>query len=140
MEIRVDDAGLNKAMKQLLKLTRNPEPAFKDMGEYYHLAVDSRFRAERDHKGQPWKALSPGYAAWKARQPSAIKKKNQLTGIMRAGMNYTTSSQEMRFGSDRVYAAVRNRDRPFIDPSQKDIQEFVSILEKHAKRAWLGAG
>ena len=136
MEIRVDDRGLQKAFAQLAKAAQSPEPALKDMGEYYLGAVDGRFRTEKDHKGQPWKALSPGYAAWKAKQPSAIQKKNQFTGIMRAGINYRVSRTELRVGSDRVYAAVRNRDRPFIEPSQADIGEFIAILRDHAKQAW----
>jgi phage gpG-like protein len=138
MEIRVDDKGLQKAFRQLAQAAQNPEPALKDIGEYYLGAVDGRFRAEKDHKGQPWKALSPGYAAWKAKQPTAIQKKNQLTGIMRAGINGKPSRTELRVGSDRIYAPVRHRDRPFIEPSQDDVNEFIEILKDHTAEAWAG--
>ena len=140
MEIKLDDQGLRDAFKRLGRYTNNFEPALKEMGEYYHGAVDERFRQERDHKGQPWKRLSPRYAAWKARQPTAIQKKNQLTGIMRAGMNYRTNRTEMKFGSDRVYASVRNKDRPFINPSSQDISKFTQILKERAADAWRGVG
>jgi len=138
MEIRVDDQQLQRAFSRLGALARSPEPALKDIGEYYLGAVDDRFRAERDHRGQPWKALSPTYAAWKAQQPSAIQKKNQFTGIMRAGINYVTSPTAVRIGSDRVYAPKRNADRPFIEPSRADLNEFVEIIKDHTSEAWAG--
>jgi phage gpG-like protein len=138
MEIRVDNKNLDRAFQRLAQTTQNPEPALKDIGEYYLGAVDGRFRAEKDHKGQPWKALSPGYAAWKAKQPTAIQKKNQLTGIMRAGINYRVSRTELRVGSDRIYAPKRNTDRPFIEPSRADLNEFVEIIKDHTTEAWAG--
>lgn len=138
MEIRVDDRQLNAAFVRLSRVAQSPEPALKDIGEYYLGAIDGRFRDERDHRGQAWKALSPAYAAWKAKQPTAIQKKNQLTGIMRAGINYRTTRTELRVGSDRIYAPKRNRDRPFIEPSRADLNEFVEIIKNHTQQAWAG--
>jgi len=57
---------------------------------------------------------------------------------MRAGINYTTSRTELRVGSDRIYAPVRNRDRPFIEPSRADLSEFVEIIKAHTQQAWAG--
>jgi len=57
---------------------------------------------------------------------------------MRAGINYRTSRTELRVGSDRVYAPKRNADRPFIEPSQADVTEFIEILKDHTQQAWAG--
>lgn len=124
IKVDIDDRAVQKALASLKTGAANLEPAMAQIGEYYVRKVDQRFAQE----GPGWKPLSPKYAAWKARQPRAIQKILQLNGLLRASINYQPSETEVRIGSDKIYAARQERDRPFLQPDKQDEAEFANIV------------
>ena len=132
IKITVDNAAVNRAIAALRERTNDLSPAFAEIGEYYVRRVDRRFEQE----GPSWKSLSPGYAAWKARQPRAIQKKLQFSGLLRASINYKTTRRSVSIGSDKVYANRQNIDRPFLTPDSRDLKEFGEIILDHLRREY----
>lgn len=124
IKVEIDDQKVLKALKSLQGATVNLEPAMASIGEYHVRKVDQRFTQE----GPGWKPLSPKYGAWKARQPRAIQKTLQFSGLLRASINYQTSETEVRIGSDRIYSARQERERPFLKPDRQDEAEFATIV------------
>lgn len=132
IKITVDDAAVNRAISALKERTTNLSPALSEVGEYYVRRVDRRF----EQQGPFWKPLSPRYAAWKSRQPRAIQKKLQFSGLLRASINYQTTRKSVSIGSDKVYANRQNTDRPFLNPSPSDLKEISQIILDHLRREY----
>lgn len=132
IKITVDDKVVNRALAALKERTNDLSPALSEVGEYYVRRVDRRFEQE----GPSWKSLSLGYAAWKSRQPRAIQKKLQFSGLLRASINYKTTRKSVSIGSDKVYANRQNRDRPFLNPSPSDLKEISEIILDHLRREY----
>jgi phage gpG-like protein len=124
IKVEIDNRKVLKALANLQDATVNLEPAMASIGEYYVRKVDQRFVQE----GPGWKPLSPKYAAWKARQPRAIQKTLQFSGLLRASINYQASETEVRIGSDKIYSARQEKERPFLKPDKQDESEFAAIV------------
>jgi phage gpG-like protein len=124
IRIDIDDRAVQAAIANLEEGVTDLEPAMAQIGEYYTRRVDQRFAQE----GPGWKPLSPKYAAWKARQPRAIQKTLQFSGLLRASINYQASETEVRIGSDKIYAARQEKERSFLQPDKRDEAEFANIV------------
>ncbi len=102
----------------------------REIGAYHVERVDRRFEQE----GPNWKALSPKYKQRKQRQPRAIDKILQFSGLLRASINYQESPTDVRIGSDKIYASRQEKARPFLQPDESDVQEFGQIILEYLKR------
>lgn len=125
-DIFVDTRGLR--LDQIQEASENPEPILKLIAQRHVLNVDDNFKQEAGAEG-PWKPLSLSYARWKARQPRAIQKKLQFSGLMRAGINYEMGDdgRSVAIGSDKIYGPRHERTRPFLAPSERQLEQFSDI-------------
>lgn len=130
IEINIDDRAVQRALRSLKSGVDDLEPAMREIGEYYVGKVDERFEKE----GPEWKPLSPKYQRWKSRQPRAIDKILQFSGLLRASINYQESATEVRIGSDKIYAARQEKERSFLKPDAEDEKEFAQIVIDYLKR------
>lgn len=130
IHISIDDRAVQRALRSIKSGIDDLEPAMKEIGEAYSETIDRRFERE----GPGWKALSPKYKQWKQRQPRAIDKILQFSGLLRASISYQASSDEVRIGSDKIYANRQERARSFLKPDANDEQAFAEIVMDYLKR------
>lgn len=125
-DIFIDTRGLR--LDQIEQAVENPEPILKLIAQRHVLNVDDNFKNEAGAEG-PWKPLSLSYARWKARQPRAIQKKLQFSGLMRAGINYELGGdgRSVSVGSDKVYGPRHEATRPFLAPTSNQLEQFGDI-------------
>jgi phage virion morphogenesis protein len=107
-------------------------------------ATRSRFDTETAPDGSKWAALSPRYAARKARMRSVVDGGKRILakrGTLRDTIRYKASRSDVVIGSNEVYAAIhqlggqagRGRKatipaRPFLGISPQDQEEILRIL------------
>ncbi len=130
IRIEIDDKAVQRALRALWFAVDNFEEPMREIGEFYVERVDRRFEQE----GPGWKALSPKYKQRKQRQPRAIDKILQFSGLLRASINYQESATDVRIGSDKIYASRQEKTRPFLQPDETDVQEFGQIILEYLKR------
>jgi phage virion morphogenesis protein len=139
--VRIDDAAIQRAMAQALSRANDLTPAMQDIGEHMLLATRDRFDTETAPDGSKWAALSPRYAARKARMRGALKGILTRRGTLRDTIRYKASATEVIIGSDRPYAAIHQLGgqagrgkratipaRPFLGISPQDQEEILRIL------------
>jgi phage virion morphogenesis protein len=117
---------------------RNLTPVLKEIGEAHLRTVDNRFRREQGTHGQFWKPPKPRHILWK-RKKRYIDKTLQMSGLLRAGINYRASRNSVTISSDKAYAAThefgdprRNIPaRPFLGVSQADAKKYKKMILDH---------
>jgi phage gpG-like protein len=124
LEFSIDDQAIQQALQSLRFGLENLEAPMREIGEYYTERVDRRFEQE----GPGWSPLNPKYRQWKQRQPRAIDKILQFSGLLRASVNYQVSPDGVVIGSDKVYANRQAQTRSFLTPDEEDTREFGAIL------------
>lgn len=130
INITINDREVQRALAGLKSGVADLQPAFAQIGEYYVERVDRRFEQE----GPGWKALSPKYKRWKSRQPRAIDKILQFSGLLRGSISYQESSTDVRIGSDKIYASRQEKERSFLTPDGNDDREFGDIVLEYLRR------
>jgi phage virion morphogenesis protein len=141
IKIDIQDQQVLDAFNRLLHAVQDPEPAWRDIGEYLLISHRDRFDRQVDPEGRPWAPLSPQYRARKSRNRDIILVFN---GYLRDLLRYQTSSTEFVFGTDRIYGAThqfgdpdRNiPPRPFLGISDNDRREILDIFNDHLRAAW----
>lgn len=141
LTISIDDAELRKAIDRLYDRMSDLTPAMRDIGEYMLGATRDRFDNETAPDGSKWQALSPRYAARKAKMRNALRGILTRRGTLRDTIRYKASNSDVVIGSDRPYAAIhqlggqagRGRKatipaRPFLGVSPQDQEEIIKIL------------
>jgi phage virion morphogenesis protein len=142
--VRIDDAELRKAIDRVIDHMADLTPAMQEIGDYMITATRSRFDTETAPDGSKWAALSPRYAARKARMRSVVDGGTRILakrGTLRDTIRYKASRSDVVIGSNEVYAAIhqlggqagRGRKatipaRPFLGISPQDQEEILRIL------------
>jgi phage virion morphogenesis protein len=142
--VRIDDAELRKAIDRVIDHMADLTPAMQEIGDYMITATRSRFDTETAPDGSKWAALSPRYAARKARMRSVVDGGKRILakrGTLRDTIRYKASRSDVVIGSNEVYAAIhqlggqagRGRKatipaRPFLGISPQDQEEILRIL------------
>jgi phage virion morphogenesis protein len=142
--VRIDDAELRKAIDRVIDHMADLTPAMQEIGDYMITATRDRFDTETAPDGSKWAALSPRYAARKARMRSVVDGGKRILakrGTLRDTIRYKASRSDVVIGSNEVYAAIhqlggqagRGRKatipaRPFLGISPQDQEEILRIL------------
>jgi phage virion morphogenesis protein len=137
LDIHVEgEKELLKALDRLLTSVKNPEPAFKNIGESLLLSHEERWDKQIDPDGNAWEPLSDKYKASKrkasSRNPNKILK---LAGSLE-DLNYRTSKDNLQLGTGAVYGATHQfgdddrgiKARPFLGLSKSDGESILEIL------------
>lgn len=167
-----EDRAVRQALKRLQRAGADLQPAWRDIGEYLLNSTRERFDREQAPDGTPWEPLAEstlrrkmlkgvGRGKGKPRKSlttgrgntkvGAIRRlaSNQIlveSGNLRDLMRYQATREGLRFGSDRVYAAIQQFGgadvgrpdipaRPFLGLSAADRAEVLAILNQHLEAA-----
>lgn len=136
--ISVDVIGqkqVAQALNRLLKQGSNLDPVFRDIGEYLLESTQQRFIDQQAPDGEPWEPLSPKTLKKKKRQDRVLTE----TGTLVDTLNYQLGVNQLKFGSNREYAAThqfgREADgipaRPFLGVAPFERNEILEILQDH---------
>lgn len=150
-------AVINRRVANLEDLT----PSLKSIGEYLLIAHYQRFRQQVAPDGTPWAHLKPSYQRRKKKNANRIL---FLDGYLSNTFRYQVGNNELRFGSDRPYAAIHQfggeitkkltgkkskakaaqgapataiikiTARPFLGTSEADNREILEILSEDLGR------
>jgi len=140
LEITIDDAELQAALKTLLAKLGNLQPFFADVGETMLNSTRERFRSQTAPDGSPWAALSPRYAARKPRNRDKIL---TLRGDLRGMLTKFADAESLRVGSPLVYAATHQFGRagahiparPFLGLSDADRDALLDAITDYLAHA-----
>ena len=116
-------------------------PAFRNIADNFNQVEKEAF--EQGGRKRKWRALSPAYAAWKAKKypgrPILVR-----TGDLRDSLAGQTSNsvrkikrKEMEMGTKLDYASYHDTGtsnmpkRPPIDPKKSDTNEWVFIMRRY---------
>jgi phage virion morphogenesis protein len=138
--VEVDAQPIADLWRQLADAAR-ARPALVDFGEYLLGSHESRFQIGVSPEGDPWAPLNNAYRARK------LKKKGHdriliYDGFLKDTLTYDATDAELRFGSNRIYAATHQFGdparhipaRPFLGFSAADLAELEDILAEHVAR------
>ncbi|MDS4020666.1 MAG: phage virion morphogenesis protein [Candidatus Competibacter sp.] len=103
IEITVDDAELNAALRRLQAKLGDLKPFFADVGEQLLNSTRERFRAQTAPDGAPWAPLSPAYAARKKKNKNKIL---TLDGRLRGTLTKQVDQDSLRIGTPLAYGAT----------------------------------
>jgi phage virion morphogenesis protein len=100
-QIKVDDKAVLAALRKLVEVAGNPEPALKNVGEYMRVETIGNIEAERSPDGSAFKALNPLYAQTK-KGPGILRgESGDLARIV-----YQLGGGEVAIGSNSEHAAI----------------------------------
>jgi phage virion morphogenesis protein len=127
-----DDQKVTALLKKVKDKVGDPEPAFREIGEYMLLSTDENFEKETDPYGVPWIPNSP-YTLARKRAAGRIEKVLQNTGIMRASVTYQASRDRVIIGTNDKKAAKHQLgigvpQRQFLGIGKEDKAEIIKIL------------
>lgn len=140
VEVRVDTPHLDNLADF------DPKPVLARMEVYLTREIGRAFETEGASRDTPWKALSPAYAAWKARNGKSPKILH-LTGGLRAGWGARARGEDyLVFGAlpgstdgktdtrDKArwhhYGLGTNPKRTILAPIPRDYEMLRSIIEE----------
>lgn len=153
IQLDLDSRQVLDALGEMIQRIDDPQPAFREIGEYLDMAHRDRWDAQRAPDGTPWAPLSP--------VTQARKKKNSdrvlvLDGYLRDTLSHYESPTELLFGTNRPYGAVHQFGarqgafgttarggpipwgdipaRPWLGIGSEDEQPILAILERHLMR------
>ena len=159
--LQVDDNQVRGALRRLLALGQNPQPALRDVAALGESSTRLRFRLERGPDGQRWKpslraqlaggrtltrdghlagSISSGYgkdfAEWGVNRLYAAI--HQFGGVIRA-----KSAGALKFaipgGGFAVVKAVRMPARPYLGVNEDDRRDILDIFERRIQTVTQGA-
>ena len=110
--------------------------ALSDIGEAMKTSTERRAAREESPDGTPWIDLSPKYKARKEKlRPGVPKLKfdGHLLGDMLSWQ--LDGDRAVLVGTNALYGARQQEDRPFLGISADDRTEIVGILGDHLRRA-----
>lgn len=138
--IDIDDGQVLGVVRALLNTLEDPQPAFRDAGEYLVRSTHDRFEAQHDPSGHPWAPLSQAYRERKPKNKDLIL---VLNAYLYNDIHYQADRQQLLVGTNRIYGATMqfgddSRDipaRPFLGLSEADRTEVISIFSRHIRQA-----
>lgn len=142
--VTVDDAEVQRLLRELAERADDLTPAMKQIGEYMRLRTEENFAAQQSPEGNAWRALNPNYAAAK-RKKGGIAKILQYTGDLRSSIAYQAEPRSVFIGTNikasngyslgaiHNFGAPRRNipARPFLGVSQADREEITMILRDY---------
>ncbi len=172
VSIAISDRALRATIKRLQRAGADLEAVWRDVGEYLLISTRERFDREQAPDGTPWEPLAEstlrrkmlkgvGRGKGKKRKSLTTGRGNTKAGAIRRLasnqilvessnlrdlMRYQAPRVGLRFGSDRVYAAIQQFGgadvgrpdipaRPFLGLSAADRAEVLAILNQHLESA-----
>lgn len=103
IDIDINDAEIQAALKDLAAKLNDLTPFFKDVGETLLNSTRERFRTQTAPDGRAWDKLSPAYAA---RKPRHKDKPLTLSGALRGTLVKQADRNSLRIGTPLVYGAT----------------------------------
>lgn len=102
---------------------------FQAIGEDLIASHHIRFDKQQSPDGERWKKLSEEYRQSKRKRESrGANKILVLDGYLRDLLRYIVSDKVLQFGTDRVYGARHQFDRPWLGFSQQDKDDAAKTL------------
>ena len=101
LEVSVDTSPVGKALDDLMERLGDLTTPLNDIAEYLHQSTDDRFRQQVAPDGSPWAPLAPSTLARK-KGGRILRAKGTLQDTLR----HNVSSNELSFGTDRIYGAI----------------------------------
>lgn len=136
-KVEVDDRAVREALDRLVDRSDDLTPALSAIGEHLLISHHERFAREEAPDGTPWAPLSPSYAARKAKRSAGGLL--VLDDLLRGGLRWQVSGNELQLGTDRVYGATHQFGReeaniparPFLGLDADDEAAVIEILTHH---------
>ncbi|MDH2999164.1 phage morphogenesis protein [Chelonobacter oris] len=127
IKITLNDTQATTQLKQIAAQLEQPRKLYGLLGESLKKIHDKRFEDQKDPDGEAWQAVSPRYAAYKAKRNKGeqiLKFRGELSELTA----YNYDDQGVEFGSPTKYAAVHQNG------SRKSRGRRAGIPQ----RKWLG--
>lgn len=128
--IEFDHREALAVINQTIAAIEDPEPMFRDWGEYLLYAHRQRFQQQTSPEGAAWQALSPRYLKRKKKNRDKILR---LDGRLSSDLAYKVSDTEFLFGSNEPYAAIHHFGGTIDMPARRQQAYF-----KQAKDGTIG--
>ena len=138
LNIQLDDARFKVAFARLRDVVDGPgmRLALADIGEAMKTSTEHRAAREESPDGTAWIDLSPKYKRRKEKlRPGVPKLKfdGHMLGDMLSWQ--LDGDRAVLVGTNSIYGARQQADRPFLGISMDDRAEIVDILGSHLLRA-----
>lgn len=104
IEVKIDDAELRAAWRQLELLMADTTPVMRLIGTGLVEATHLHFEQESAPDGSTWAPLNPVYAATK-RGPGILRESAMRGGLM-GSITYRAGRDSVETGSNKIYAAI----------------------------------
>lgn len=101
LTFQVMDEEVQRAVQQLGRIMTNTRPLMHAIGVGLVGSTHQRFISQTDPEGQAWQALNQDYASTKRNSRVLTE-----SGRLRDSVNARASNDEVRVGSNVVYAAI----------------------------------
>ncbi len=148
--ITVDDADVRGLLDRIAEFgERGLREALVDIGAHLWRATRDRAVAEVAPDGTPWHALSPGYAARKAKRRAGVGMLTWDWHMLGDRLTYQVEDDAMELGTSAKYGAIHQFGgkpdmapgpaaipaRPWLGLSDQDEREVIEILREHLDAA-----
>lgn len=138
LSIQLEDAQFKAAFSRLRNVVdgRGMRLALSDIGEAMKTSTEDRAEREEAPDGTAWIDLTPKYKARKEKQRPGVKKL-KFDGHMLGDMLswQLDGDHAVLIGTNAIYGARQQEDRPFLGISADDRTEIIDILGDHILRA-----
>jgi phage virion morphogenesis protein len=136
IDLKIDDAEIKAALKDLAAKLNDLTPFFNDGGETLLNSTRERFRSQTAPDGAPWAALSPDYRRRKKRNADKVL---TLWGHLRGTLGKRADKDSLRIGTPLIYGAAHQFGRPeinlparpFLGLSETDRADLLAALNDY---------
>ncbi len=126
ISIRNNVPAIQQRLDELVRKTNNPEPAFKNIGEYLVQSTERRFSTETGPNGLRWKPVRP--ATRKRKRHQKILSESLR---LRRSIVYRASRSGVAVGTNVIYAAAHQ----FGDREPHQIPAHIRVIKQAFGRA-----
>lgn len=144
----VGDREVNQALVTLKRQLGDADQALRQIGEKLIESTERRiFEEKATPWGEPWDELGKAQLAKKVREKKNPDKILVYSGDMAEELRYQVDDDELRMGSNKVYAARMHYGddqgtpaREWLGFSEDDLRMIRAVVMGHLNRAIGGAG
>lgn len=146
IKITLDDLQAQTKLKQIALQLQHPRKLYGVLGETLKKIHNQRFKDQKSPSGEPWAALSPQYAAYKAKKGKG-NRILKFEGALSQRTAYNYDDRGVEFGSPMKYARVHQfgstkasgrgsgiKPRPWLGVSDQDEQFLLDKATAHLNR------